>query len=138
MEVTMKKVICFVSLMTLLSGVICVGKGFLSREQFMSLEKAEKRWGSKAFDVKAFKKGDQKTRASMAVSLIKSKRYIGKPISFVRKELGNWDGYFETDGIPAYFIESSDTGSKETWEILFLPDQSGRKIKEVRIHKNCC
>lgn len=135
----MRKVIYLIGVIVLLGSVLCVGKGFLSREEFMSIEKAEQRWGSQPFDPKVFKTGNQKIRGLMAVALIKSKRYIGKPISSVREELGNWDGYFETDGIPAYFIESSKTGSKEVWEILFLPDKKNpRNVGEVRIHKNCC
>ena len=30
----------------------------------------------------------------MAASQIKSRKYIGKPIDFIRKELGEWNGYF--------------------------------------------
>ena len=119
-------------------GTASIGKGFLSREEFMPLEKAEKRYGSQPFEPAKFKKADQKTRASMAISLIKSKRYIGKSISFVREDLGNWDGYFESDEIPAFLIEGPDTGSKEAWEILFLLDKTGRNIGEIKIHKNCC
>lgn len=125
-------------LIAMTSGTVSAGGGFLSHETFMPLDKAEKKYGNLSFDPAKFKKGDQKTRASMAASLIKSKKYMGKSLTSVREELGNWDGYFETDSIPAYLIESSDTGSKEAWEILFLPDKSGKNVGEVRIHKNCC
>lgn len=134
----MKKIVIVLGFIATIGGIVFAGKGFLSREKFMPLEKAEKKYGSQPFDPAKFKKADQKTRASMAVALIKSKRYIGKPISFVREELGEWDGYFETDGIPAFLIEGPDTGSKEAWEILFLLDKTGRKVGEVKIHKNCC
>lgn len=131
----------FRSVLTLLVSVTVVakaGSGFLSNQEFMPVDKAEKKYGRQTFDPKKFKEGTQKARASMAVDLIKVKRYVGKPISLVRSELGSWDGYFESDGIPAFLIESSDVGSKETWQLLFLPDKSGRNVAEVKIHKNCC
>ncbi len=134
----MKKILMAFSFIAVVSGIALAGKGFLSREEFITLEKAEKKYGTAHFDPVKFKKADQKTRSSMAAALIKSKRYLGKPISFVREELGEWDGYFETDSIPAYLIESSTTGSKEAWEILFLPDKTGRNVGEIKIHKNCC
>ncbi len=134
----MKVLIGILGLFTMAIGIASAGTGFLSREEFMPMEKAEKRYGNASFDPAKFKKADQRTRASMAISLIKSKKYIGKPLTSIREELGNWDGYFESDSIPAYLIESSDTGSKETWEILFLPDKTGRNVGEIKIHKNCC
>lgn len=138
MEINMKKILIVLSFVATFSGIAVGSKGFLSREEFIPLEKAEKKYGTAPFDPVKFKKADQKTKASMVVALIKSKRYLGKPLSLVREELGEWDGYFETDSIPAYLIESSATGSKEAWEILFLPDKSGRNVGEIRIHKNCC
>ena len=137
MEMNMKKAFTGTLALLLLSSIV-TGKGFLSRETFMNLEKAEKKWGAKPFDPKEFRNGNQSVRATMAVGLIKSQRYVGKPISFVREELGEWDGYFESDEIPAFLVESKDKGSKEAWEILFLVDKTGRHIAEVRIHKNCC
>lgn len=120
------------------SSIASSAKDFLSRQTFMAAEAAEKKWGVQPFDEKKFKKGDQKTRASMAVSLLRSKKYVGKPFSIVRRDLGDWDGYFETDSIPAYLIESPSTGGKEAWQILFVPDKTGKNVAEVKIHKNCC
>lgn len=110
----------------------------LLHKDFMSLEKAEKRWGKDPFIAEKFKSGNELARAKMAVSLISSKAYIDKPLSSVRKELGDPDGYFENDGIPAYIISPESNTGKELWQIIFIPDEKWERVKEVRIHKNCC
>lgn len=105
---------------------------------FIGVEAAAERWGNAPFSPSAFKKADEKKRASMAGDLIRSKKYVGKRFSEVRQDLGEWDGYFQTDSIPAYSIESANTGSKEAWLVVFLPDPSGRKVGEIKILKECC
>jgi hypothetical protein len=104
----------------------------------VSVEAAEKKWGSTPFTAPGFKKADEKRRASMVAALIRTKNYLGKPFSLVRHELGEYDGYFQRDSIPAYSIESARTGSKEAWLVVFLPDPSGKKVGEVKILKECC
>ncbi len=109
------------------------------RMEFMSLEKAQQKWGSSSFDVKKFKSGEESTRASMVVELIKLKKFIGKPLAEVTKKLGNPDGYFQNDAIPAYFLSSPSNDKKaEVWQLVFLPDKDFKNVKEVKIHKNCC
>jgi hypothetical protein len=103
--------------------------------EYMSPSQAETRWGKAPFDVKKFKSGNEATRASMVVSLIVSKAFIGKPFKDIRKELGDPDGYFENKAIPAYLLSTKE---KDIWQVIFLPDDKWEKVDEVRIHKNCC
>lgn len=117
------------------SGATAVS-GFLSRQKFMPVERAEAKYGRVPFNAAKFKAGNEKLRASMASAVIRSKRYLGAPIAKVREELGEWDGYFETDSIPAYFIDSSTDPTKDSWQLLFLPDKTGNAVGEVKIHKN--
>ncbi len=127
----------------ILLGTAFLGWWFLTETkkyfgyEFISLATAERRCGVEQFDSERWKAGDEKTRASMVVDLIRSKKYIGRSIGEVRKELGEWEGYFNSDEIPAFIFESKRAGSQDTWQVLFFPDREGR-ITEVRIHKNCC
>ena len=105
-----------------------------SRE-YMSVQQAETRWGKASFDTKKFKSGNEEVKASMVVSLITSKAFVGKPFKDVRKELGDPDGYFENKAIPAYLLSTKE---KDIWQVIFLPDDKWEKVDEVRIHKNCC
>lgn len=109
----------------------------LLRSDFMSLSDASKRWGEKPFVAEQFRKGDEKTRASMAASLIHSKKYIGKTVETVLSELGDPDGYYFSETVPAYVIERKSK-PKEVWQLVFLPDSKKHLIEEVKIHKNCC
>lgn len=77
----------------------------------------------------------------MVVDLIKSKVYLGKSMAKVRKELGEATGYFENDGIYSYILtpeSKSNDEAKEVWQVVFLPDSTWKKVKEIKIHKNCC
>ena len=86
------------------------------------------------FDIKKFQTGDYKTRAKMAVDLISSKSYVGKPFDDVKRDLGNHDGYFENDAIPAYIL--TDKTSKIVWQLVFIPDDKWEKVRSVEIRKN--
>ena len=75
----MKKIIkvTFVFFVTSVSLVYFVWAKYYAAE-FMSLEQAKKTWGIKKFDKKVFREGDSTKRASMAVSILKEKMYVGK------------------------------------------------------------
>ncbi len=105
---------------------------------FIATEAAAKKWGDIPFSPQVFKNAGEKKRASMVADLVRSKQFVGKRFSEIRQELGEWDGYFQTDSIPAYSIESANTGSKEAWLVVFLPDASGKKVGEIKILKECC
>jgi hypothetical protein len=111
-----------------------------SRDEFMSVYDAEKKWGKTAFEAEKFKKGNEGIRASMAVSLITSKRFVGKPLRSVEAELGAPTGYYVNDGIPTYIITPEQPKGKRTdvWQLVFLPDKDWKNVDEVKIHKNCC
>jgi hypothetical protein len=129
----------FLFTLTIAVSGVALPAGTFSRNEFLSIKEAEKKWGKAQFDTKKFKEGNEAQKASMSVSLILSKRFIGKPLKSVRDELGSPDGYFENDAIPAYIL-TPDSKDKKTdvWQLIFLPDKDWKKIDEVKIHKNCC
>ena len=104
----------------------------------MSSEKAEKKWGKEEFVPGKFRKGSEADRAKMVVSLLESKEFIGIGLQEVKLTLGEPDGYFQNDQIPAYFLTRPEKDKKEIWQVVFIPDSDWKKVKEVKIHKNCC
>ena len=109
------------------------------RMEFMPIEKAQKKWGNTSFNAKKFKSGSESNRASMVVDLIKSNKFIGKSLKEVRSQLGEPDGYFQNDSIPAYFISlPSKDKNAEIWQLVFSTDKDFKNVKDVKIHKNCC
>lgn len=112
-----------------------ISKTFLENQDFMSIEKAEKKYGSLPFNPDKFKTGPPELRAKMATSIIKTKYYVGKTIEKVKEDLGSSTGYFWNDFIPAYLIEDGKNKDQAPWQLVFLIDQKGR-VGEVRIHKN--
>lgn len=129
---------CFV-LVGLFTAAMAASSQY-ARDEFMSVKDAEKKWGTATFDVEKFKKGNESVRASMAVSLVTSKRFVGKPLKSVEAQLGTGTGYYVNDGIPTYIITPEQPKGKrgDVWQIVFLPDKDWKKIAEVKIHKNCC
>jgi hypothetical protein len=123
------------------AAVATVASVLYGRDEFMSVNDAEKKWGKADFDAEKFKNGNEAVRASMAMFLITSKRFVGKPLASVRAELGASTGYYVNDGIPSYIItpEQPKGGKRvDVWQIVFLPDKDWKKVDEVKIHKNCC
>lgn len=108
------------------------------QSEFMKPSQAEKKWGIKSLDKDLFRKGDHSKRESMAVDIIKNKLYVGKQMKLVRQELGDPDSYFFSDTIYAYKIMPFPGENKETWHLVFIPDENLEKVKEVKIHKKCC
>lgn len=126
-------------ILTIATSGIALCADLFSRNEYLSIKEAEKKWGKAEFNTEKFKEGNEAQKASMSVSLILSKRFIGKPLKSVREELGAPDGYFENDTIPAYIL-TPDSKDKKTdvWQLIFLPDRDWKKVDEVKIHKNCC
>lgn len=110
---------------------------YLDDQTFLDSKTAEMKWGSRPFSSEEFKKGPLKLRAQMAVNLIKGKLFQGKKASEVKTDLGPFTGHFWSSSVPAYLIEEGWISNSDSWQIVFLLDDSG-KVKEVRIHKNCC
>lgn len=121
-----------------LVGIFIAGFSMAQRgETYMTAAQAQKKFGKITFDAAKFKAGDRKTKGEMAADLVLKKAFVGKPLKTVTEFLGQPDGYFENDGIPAYVI-SADVTKKDTWQIIFLPDKDWKNVDEVKIHKNCC
>ncbi|MFM8312796.1 MAG: hypothetical protein ACKOA8_00765, partial [Deltaproteobacteria bacterium] len=123
----------FVSSITLSSNET----DYLSNQTFLDSKTAEKKWGSKVFSPEEFKKGSVKLRAQMAASLLNGKLFQGKKASEIKTALGPFTGHFWSSSVPAYLIEEGWTLNSDSWQLVFLLDNSG-KVKEIRIHKNCC
>ncbi len=103
----------------------------------LSAPEVKKRWGSEKLDFSKFKNGSTKDKSSMAYAIINDKTLIGKPIEFVRENLGSPDGFYFIDIYPAYIIQEGGNHNEETWQIVFKLN-SKYQVKEVFIHKNCC
>lgn len=100
----------------------------------LSLKAAESAWGNKEFSQDNFRNGSLTERASQVVSLLRSHRYIGKPLQTVVSELGPQDSYYNSDEIPAYSLPELKGA---TYQLVFLPNESGT-IEEIIIRKDCC
>jgi hypothetical protein len=105
---------------------------------FMNISDAEKKWGALTLNTEQFKAGGLSKRAPMAVDIVKRSLYVGKSRKDVRRELGDPDSYFFSDTIYAYKIMPFPGENKESWHLIFIPDDKLEKIKEVKIHKKCC
>ena len=73
----------------------------------------------------------------MASDLIEGKSLVGKTSTEVKKLLGPTSGYFWSHRVPTYFIEEGWKSNQDSWQLVFLIDES-EHVTEVRIHKNCC
>ncbi len=130
----MKNIVIFILVMTAASEPSFAQLVWFGKK--MTVEKAEKRWGGEGFDASRFKNGGLTERSKMASSLLRNKnRWIGRPIEDIRKELGNHDGYYFTDTIPAYLITWAEKSNDEIWQIVFLPD-GNYLVKDVIIEQN--
>ncbi len=115
---------------------VCASSYFSAN--FMNTSDAEKKWGVLTLNAEQFKAGDMSKRASMAVDIVKRSLYVGKGRKDVRRELGDPDSYFFSDTIYAYKIMPFPGENKESWHLVFIPDDKLEKVKEVKIHKKCC
>jgi hypothetical protein len=129
----------FIFSLVMLALLVGVGKAEdFFQAKFMSVQEAEKRWGQKTFDANEFRSMPAEKRAPMAVDIVKRQLFVGQERSKVRQQLGSPDGYFFSDSIYAYKLDKFKEGMKEAWDIVFIPDQDFKKVKEVKIHKRCC
>lgn len=107
--------------------------------EFMTVERAEKKWGRAPFSEEKFRKANPNQRAAMVSGLIRSKKFENAAIDVIRSTLGPPDGYFQDDTVPAYLLGTRKPGEKkEVWQIVLIPDEERTKVIEIRIHKNCC
>ena len=104
-----------------------------SEPNFMEVENVQKRFGNRKFNAKLFRAGSLSLKASMVADIIKSKYYIGKSRSQVQSDLGEPSGYYISETFLAYIVHIKKNDSQEVWQLLFIPDRSGR-ITDVKMH----
>lgn len=133
--------IIFCVLSLLLGGTYWAQTNFSPYEQsqvYMDVKDVEARWGKKKFSAEKFKIAKIEERAQMAADLIKNRKlFIGKSAGEVISQMGPNTGYFFTDQLPAYTIYEGWKKNENTWQIIFLLGLNG-KIKDIRMHRNCC
>jgi len=101
----------------------------------LSAKEAISHWGHEEFSNAKFRDADVNGRAKMAAALIENKKaWIGRPLDDVHKQLGPHDGFYFTDTIPAYLVQTAKSEKEETWQVVFLPDRKDQ-IKDVIIHR---
>ncbi len=112
----------------------------LLSSDYLGVKEVCRRWGEQPLDIAAFRAAeeDEATRAAMACWLLKTQDdYVGMHRLEVRPLFGNPTGYYITEFIPTYLIETAKTMSEDSWQIVFLTDRDG-KVSEIVVHKNCC
>ena len=105
---------------------------------FMDIDQAQKKWGISKFSFEKFKNASAEKRAPMAVDLVKNKKLIGKDILFLRKQLGEPDGYLFSDAVIGYLIQPVDKENKDSWQMVLIPNKEHTKLSEIKINKKCC
>ncbi len=104
----------------------------------LSATQVAQRWGQQSFDSVKFRSGDERVRAAMAYSILTNKnKFRGRPALELKKELGDPDGFYFSDVLPAYLIQRAKSANGESWQIVFLLTKD-RTVDEVIVHKNCC
>ena len=107
---------------------------------YMSVSEVCRRWGERPFDVAAFRAADEdeSVRAAMTCSLLRNQDdYVGMHRLEINPLFGNPTGFYYTEFIHTYIIESAKTRAQDSWQIVFLLDRD-RKVSEIVVHKNCC
>lgn len=132
-----RKLLIFITSIFLLLGLSYgIAKGSKNTSKYLSLSEVKEKWGQQPFSKELWLKTLPSKRYLMVSDLIEKKHFVGKTFKEVIADLGQYDGYYENDGIPAYIV--TPTGKKETWQIIFLPSKDWKKVEEVKMHKNCC
>ena len=131
----MKLTLCL--LVSALLGFSVFGKHFW-RGELKSIEDVCSTWGTLKFESEKFKSGKESLRAQMSCDLLRSqKKFFGKDVTEIRKELGGHNGFYFTDLVPAYLTSSGKTKKEDTWQLVFLLDNK-YAVSEIVVHKNCC
>ena len=101
----------------------------------MKLSEAKKKWGNRNFDAKKFKSGSVRLRAQMADSLIKNKNYIGALLKKVFSDLGSSTGYFFSESIPAYVIQSGGQKPRMSGKLYSFMKRIQKRLKKFLFKK---
>lgn len=132
----MKKRIFSIFIYINLSFYTCLADTFWGSD-FLTVSEAQKKWGASTFVGEKFKTASEKDRGSMATDAIKRNIYVGTDMLLIRKIMGTPNSYFFSDTIYAYKI-TEPAANKESWQLIFIPDENLEKVKEVKIRKKCC
>lgn len=105
----------------------------------LNVKEIESVWPTQTnFKYDKFKSATTAERATMISSLIKQKNlWSGKSIDEIRKDLGDWNGFYFQDHIPAYRIGSREKQNGNSYQIVFIPNKN-KRVEAVIIHKLCC
>lgn len=98
--------------------------------QFLNFSEAEKLWNLEPFDAARFKTSSGDDRAGMALDLINHGTFTNKKLTEVRASLGAPDGRYPIRASLAYRLGSDD---KNQYQLIFLPDFSGKLVENVKI-----
>ena len=112
----------------------------LPSSDYLGVEEVCRRWGEQPLDIAAFRsaEGDESTRAGMACALLKAQDdFVGMHRLEVTPLFGIPTGYYNTEFIPTYLIETAMTLAGDSWQIVFLIGSDG-KVSRIVVHKNCC
>ncbi len=111
---------------------------FLAYYQYnnrLFLHEAEILWNQKQLNEIEFRSGSPTNRASMAVDIIRSKKYIGVRCDSITKILGEKTGdYYHSDSNATYNLSEEQSAS---WILTFVCGENG-SIEKVNIRKSCC
>ena len=148
----MKKIIIMIGIGVLISGILFFltlndstnpiqkTRHFWGGDTLSKKEVCQK-WGEEdSFDLKKFKESEDNEfiRAKMTCSLLKNQTdYYGIDIQKIKELFGAYSGYYFTDSIPTYVIQTAQTRDQEMWQIVFLPDKE-YKVRKIIVHKKCC
>lgn len=132
----MKTIRFSILLYVITTATLCFGDTFWGSD-FLTVNEAQKKWGISTFAGEKFKNAPEKERGSMATDAIKRNVYVGTDMLAVRKIMGTPNSYFFSDTIYAYKI-TEPAANKESWQLIFVPDDKLEKVKEVKIRKKCC
>lgn len=132
----MKKIVTNIFLFLTFLSLFSLADTYWGSE-FLNIKEAENKWGVSAFVAKKFKQSTEKIKSSMAVDILRKKLYVGLDMLSVREDIGTPDSYYFSDTIYAYKITEPGE-NKESWQLIFIPDEKLEKVKEVKIRKKCC
>ena len=134
----MKLVITFILLSFVSSYAM---SDFIDKYEKLSAQQAAKKWGRIPFNKEKFKnveKSGYELRRKMVAEILEKKLYVGQSIETLAKDLGNPRGYFISDVMPSYLLMNPQKRKQEAWQLVFEPDDSGKKVEKVTAYKTCC
>lgn len=129
----MMKYIKYIFITVLFLLILSIITIYMLRWNTMSIISIKKKWGNDTFYVDTFKKGNYQIRASMVANLLQRKNEFKQlTVIDIKKQFGPPDGYFISETIPAYIIETNG----DTWQLVFQFNND--RVSDLFVHKSCC